>query len=137
MLRGCLRDRCRQGTCRQAWWSGWRSTWRGPRPRAAPPQGNGGGRPCSLHQAVPPQGRFAVGIVAQDVRASRLEQGDAPEPFIVDLPVQVRIEFAKSSQADCAALIAGLRREGTRVRFPAEEMLSAYHTFRAAVELAG
>jgi len=29
-----------------------------------------------------------------------------------------------------------LRREGTRVSFQAEEMLSAYHTFRAAVELA-
>lgn len=72
------------------------------------------------------------------VRAvSRLEQGDAPEPFIVDLPVQVRIEFAKSSQADHAALMPGLRREGTRVSFQAEEMLSAYNTFRAAVELVG
>ena len=55
----------------------------------------------------------------------------------MDLPVQVRIEFAKSSQADHAALIAGLRREGTRVSFQAEEMLSAYNTFRAAVGLAG
>ena len=53
------------------------------------------------------------------------------------LPVQLRIEFAKSSQADHAALVPGLRREGTRVSFQAEEMLSAYHTFRAAVELAG
>ena len=53
------------------------------------------------------------------------------------LSVQVRIEFAKSSQADHAALVPGLRREGTRVSFQAEEMLSAYHTFRAAVELAG
>ena len=71
------------------------------------------------------------------VRAvSRLEQGDAPEPFIVDLPVQVRIEFAKSSQADRAVLMPGLRREGTRVSFQAEEMLSAYSTFRAAVGLA-
>jgi D-aminopeptidase len=90
-----------------------------------------------LHQAVPPQGRFAVGVVGQKVRVSRLEQGDVPEPFIVDLPVLVRIEFAKSSQADRAALVPGLRREGTRVNFQAEEMLSAYNTFRAAVELAG
>jgi D-aminopeptidase len=50
---------------------------------------------------------------------------------------QVRIEFAKSSQADHAMLIPGTRREGTRVSFQAEEMLSAYNTFRAAVELAG
>ena len=49
----------------------------------------------------------------------------------------MRIEFAKSSQADHAALMPGLRREGTRVSFQAEEMLSAYNTFRAAVELAG
>ena len=49
----------------------------------------------------------------------------------------MRIEFAKSSQAERAALMPGLRREGTRVSFQAEEMLSAYNTFRAAVELAG
>ena len=53
------------------------------------------------------------------------------------LPVQVRIEFAKSSQADHAALMPGLRREGMRVNFQAEKMLSAYNTFRAAVGLAG
>ena len=51
--------------------------------------------------------------------------------------IKVRIEFAKSSQADHAALMPGLRREGMRVSFQAEEMLSAYSTFRAAVELAG
>ncbi|MBI3175914.1 MAG: hypothetical protein HYZ25_19510 [Chloroflexi bacterium] len=33
-------------------------------------------------------------------------------------------------------LMPGLRREGTRISFQVEEMLSAYHTFRAAVELA-
>jgi D-amino peptidase len=67
----------------------------------------------------------------------RLEQGDTPDPFIVDLPVQVRIEFTTSGMADRAALVPGLRRDGTRVSFQAAEMLSAYNTFRAAVNLAG
>ena len=48
----------------------------------------------------------------------------------------MQIEFTKSSQADYAALMPGLRREGTRGNFQAEEMLSAYNTFRAAVGLA-
>ena len=65
------------------------------------------------------------------MRYCELQQNETPEPCIV------RIEFAKSSQADHAALVPGLRREGMRVSFQAEEMLSAYNTFRAAVELAG
>ena len=51
--------------------------------------------------------------------------------------IKVRIEFAKSSQADHAALIPDTRCEGTRVSFQAEEMLSAYNTFRAVAELTG
>jgi len=43
--------------------------------------------------------------------------------------------YLSPSQADHAALMPGLRREGTRVSFQAEEMLSAYNTFRAVVEL--
>ncbi|MBI5296659.1 MAG: M55 family metallopeptidase [Chloroflexi bacterium] len=68
---------------------------------------------------------------------SRLELGDIPDPFIVDLPAQMRIEFVASDMAERAALIPGLRRDGTRVSYQAEEMLSAYATFRAAVDLAG
>ena len=72
------------------------------------------------------------------VRAvSRLEQGDSPEPFVVDVPVQIRIDFTTSDQAERAALIPGTRRDGTRLTFKADEMLTAYNTFRAAVGLAG
>jgi D-aminopeptidase len=67
----------------------------------------------------------------------RLEQGDTPEPFIVDLPVQVRVEFVTSEMAERAALLPGLRRDGTRISYQAEEMLTAYNTFRAAAHLAG
>lgn len=68
---------------------------------------------------------------------SRLELGDTPDPFIVDLPAQMRIEFVTSDMAERAALVPGLRRDGTRVSYQAGEMLSAYATFRAAVDLAG
>lgn len=68
---------------------------------------------------------------------SRLGQGDVPEPFVVDLPVQVRIELASSDMGDGAALVPGLRRDGTRITFRAGDMLEAYNTFRAAIQLAG
>ncbi len=68
---------------------------------------------------------------------SRLEQGEPPDPFVVDTPVQLRIEFFKSEQAERACLIPGARRDGTRVSFNAAEMLTTYNLFRAAVDLAG
>jgi D-amino peptidase len=105
----------------------------------------GGMESAVVKQAV---GRFAAECLSPQIAQQeiftaavravvRLEQGDTPEPFIVDLPVQVRVEFVTSEMAERAALLPGLRRDGTRISYQAEEMLTAYNTFRAAAHLAG
>ena len=66
----------------------------------------------------------------------RLAEGDVPDPFVIDSPVRVTVEFFTSDMADRAALIPSTQREGTRVSLAAQEMPSAYRGFRAMVSLA-
>ena len=65
-----------------------------------------------------------------------LRRGDAPEPFVLDTPVTVTIEFFTSDMADRATRIPFTKREGTRVSLITQEMTSAYNGFRAMVMLA-
>jgi D-amino peptidase len=66
----------------------------------------------------------------------RLATGHIPDPFVLDLPITVTIEFFTSDMADRASLIPFTKRAGTRVSFTAQEMTSAYRGFRAMVTLA-
>jgi D-amino peptidase len=66
----------------------------------------------------------------------RLEAGEAPDPFVLDAPITVTVEFFSSDMADKATRIPFTKREGTRVSFTAQEMASAYNGFRALVMLA-
>ena len=66
----------------------------------------------------------------------RLNDGDVPDPFVLDTPVRVAVEFFTSDMADRATRIPFTEREGTRVSFTAPEMVSAYNVFRAMVMLA-
>ena len=66
----------------------------------------------------------------------RLAQGDVPDPFVLDTPITVTVEFFTSDMADRATRIPMTRREETRVSFTAQEMESAYNVFRAMVMLA-
>jgi D-aminopeptidase len=65
-----------------------------------------------------------------------LADGDVPEPFVLDTPVRVTVEFFTSDMADRATRIPFTQRDGTRVSFTAQEMASAYNGFRAMVMLA-
>lgn len=65
-----------------------------------------------------------------------LRTGEAPEPFALDTPVTVTVEFFSSDMADRATRIPGTSRDGTRVSLTAPEMGSAYNGFRAMVMLA-
>ena len=67
----------------------------------------------------------------------RLAEGDAPDPFVLDAPVRVTVEFFTSVMADRAMRIPFAQREGTRVSFSAQVMASVYSGFRAMVTLAG
>jgi D-amino peptidase len=93
-------------------------------------------------------GRYAAECLAPQVTqemiylaagraVSRLMDGDAPDPFVVDSPVKVTVEFFTSDMADRATRIPFTQREGTRVSLSAREMVTAYNGFRAMVTLAG
>jgi len=66
----------------------------------------------------------------------RLVQGDTPDPFVIEIPVRVTVEFFTSDMADRATRIPFTERDGTRVSFAAQDMASAYSGFRAMVMLA-
>lgn len=92
-------------------------------------------------------GRFAAECLAPAVTqemiavtasraVGRLMDGDAPDPFALDAPVRVTVEFFTSDMADKASKIPSTQRQGTRVSLSAAEMASAYNGFRSMVMLA-
>jgi D-amino peptidase len=92
-------------------------------------------------------GRFAAECltpqVTQDLiytaanrAVERLGDEDMPEPFVLDTPVRVTVEFFSSDMADRASKIPFTEREGTCVSFTAPEMTVAYLAFRSMVTMA-
>ena len=92
-------------------------------------------------------GRFAAECLAPSVTqelvagtasraVERLLDSDVPDPFVLDTPVEVTVEFFTSDMADKASKIPFTRREETQVSFTLEEMASAYSGFRSMVMLA-
>jgi D-amino peptidase len=67
---------------------------------------------------------------------ARLAEGDVPDPFVLDSPVRVTVEFFSSDMADRATRIPFTERDGTRVSFTTQSMALAYNGFRAMVMLA-
>jgi len=67
---------------------------------------------------------------------TRLIDGDVPDPFVVDTPVRMTVEFFTSDMADRASKIPFTQRDGTRVSMATKEMASAYSGFRSMVTLA-
>jgi len=66
----------------------------------------------------------------------RLGEGDVPDPFVLDSPIRVTVEFFSSDMVDLATRIPFTERDGTRVSFTTQSMPSAYNGFRAMVMLA-
>ena len=66
----------------------------------------------------------------------RLSEGDGPDPFILDTPVRVMVEFSTSDMADRAAMLPFTRREDRCITFTAQEMETAYNAFRSMVTMA-
>jgi D-amino peptidase len=67
---------------------------------------------------------------------ARLADGDAPDPFVLDAPVQLVVEFVASDMADRAMRIPFTERDGRRVSFAVQSVVAAYNGFRAMVTLA-
>jgi len=87
-------------------------------------------------ECLAPQATQELIYLAAGRAVSRLEDGDVPEPFAMDVPVRVTVEFFTSDMADRARLIPFAERDGTRVSMVTKEMASAYRGFRAMVTLA-
>src|SRR5512138_3652468 len=92
-------------------------------------------------------GRFAAECLAPQVTqemiymaasraVQRLEDNDVPDPFIVETPVRVTVEFFTSDMADRASLIPFSQRDGRCVSVSVQEMASAYRGFRSMVTMA-
>lgn len=103
----------------------------------------------NLETAVVKQatGRFAAECLAPAVTqemialaasraVERLMDEDVPDPFVLDTPVRVTVEFFTSDMADKASRSPFTQRDGTRVSLVVEEMASAYNGFRSLVMLA-
>ena len=100
--------------------------------------------PAVVKQAT---GRFAAECLAPQVSqeliyeaacraVERLAEGDISDPFVLDTPIRVTVEFFTSDMADRASKVPYTEREGTRVSFSAKEMETAYTAFRSMVMLA-
>ena len=65
-----------------------------------------------------------------------LIRGKSPDPFIVDTPVLVSVDFKSSDMADRAMRMPGTQRDGLRISIEMPDMNAAYSAFRAMVGLA-
>ena len=87
-------------------------------------------------ECLPPEVSQELIYMSAARAVTRLTEGDVPDPFVLDTPVRVTVEFFTSDMADRATRIPFTQRDGTRVSFTAQEMASAYNGFRAMVMLA-
>lgn len=87
-------------------------------------------------ECLPPQVTQEMLFMSAARAVTRLGDGDVPEPFVLDTPVRVTVEFFTSDMADKASKIPFAQREGTRVSLSVPEMASAYSGFRSLVMLA-
>jgi D-amino peptidase len=67
---------------------------------------------------------------------SRLAKHKAPDPFVLEEPILLSVEFFNSAMADHAMRMPGVERDGTCMTLSLPDMLTAYNAFRALVTLA-
>lgn len=86
-------------------------------------------------ECLPPQVTQEMIHAAASRAVERLAGDDVPDPFVLDSPIRVSVEFFSSDMADRASLIPFTEREGTCVSFTAQDMTMAYTAFRSMVTL--
>lgn len=87
-------------------------------------------------ECLPPQVTQEMIFMSAARAVTRLQDGDVPDPFVLDAPIRVTVEFFTSDMADRASKIPFTQRDGTRVSLTTQEMASAYSGFRSMVTLA-
>ena len=67
----------------------------------------------------------------------RLANKQSPQPFKVEAPITMVLEFVQSEMADKAAIMPGAARlEDRKVQYIADDMVTIYFAFRALLALA-
>ena len=84
-------------------------------------------------ECLPPEVTQELIYAAANQAVERMADDDLPEPFVLDTPIRVTVEFFSSDMADRAAIIPFTERADTRVSFTAPEMTLAYSAFRSMV----
>lgn len=75
---------------------------------------------------------------ARIIQAAQRALARPGQPFVIEPPITLAVEFARTAQADLAALIPGVQRvDGRRVEWTGEDMPTVYRIWRALVTLAG
>ena len=87
-------------------------------------------------ECLPPRVTQELIFMSAARAVTRLQDGDVPDPFVLDTPVRVTVEFFTSDMADRASKIPFTQRDGTRITLTTQEMASAYSGFRSMVTLA-
>ena len=88
-------------------------------------------------ECLPPEAAQRRIYEAAQRAVERLRNGQSPEVLRLATPIRVAVELTHSDMADRATMLPGVRRpEGKWVEFDADDMPSAYRTFRALVALA-
>jgi len=87
-------------------------------------------------ECLPPQVTQELIFMTAARAVTRLVEGDAPDPFVLDTPVRVAVEFFTSDMADRASLIPITQRDGRCISFTTQEMAMAYSGFRSLVTMA-
>jgi len=87
-------------------------------------------------ECLPPQVTQELIFMAAARAVTRLTDGDVPDPFVIDSPVRMTVEFFTSDMADQAMRVPFAQRDGTRISLTVPEMSAAYNGFRALVGLA-
>jgi D-amino peptidase len=87
-------------------------------------------------ECLPPT--VAQGLIqkAAAKAVNRLSRRKAPDPFVLEEPILLSVEFFNSVMADHAMRMPGAERDGTSVTLTLPDMLTAYNAFRAMVALA-
>jgi len=87
-------------------------------------------------ECLPP--KVAQGMIqkAAAQAVGRLVKRKAPEPFALEEPILLSVEFFNSAMADYAMRMPEAERDGTCVSLSAPDMVKAYSAFRALVALA-
>jgi D-amino peptidase len=87
-------------------------------------------------ECLAPQAAQEMICSSAERAVQRLTDGDVPEPFVLDTPITVTVEFFTSDMADRATRMPFTKRAGTRVSLTLPEMASVYNGFRSLVMLA-